>query len=118
VQPALALGLPFEVFDNVGEVNLCGIDPNFVQHTTEKFARRTHEWPALKVLLIARDFPDEQDSGFRWTFSKDGLRPGLPQGTSPAIRRPLPKSGEISIRFHADIGRLRCHGKVVSFGPV
>ena len=50
---ALALRRPLEVLDHVGDVDLGAVDARRLQRLVEHAAGRSHERPALLVLLVA-----------------------------------------------------------------
>src|SRR5205085_5829971 len=53
VDAALATRFPFEMLHRVGDVNLRPIDPRFLERAIENFSRRTDEWFAGEVFLVA-----------------------------------------------------------------
>src|SRR5688572_20599382 len=52
VNASLATRLPLEMFDGVGQINLCRIKTGFRQRVAQQLPGWTHEWLASEVLLI------------------------------------------------------------------
>src|ERR1051325_2176832 len=79
VDPPLAARLPFEVLDDVGDVDGFAIDARFFERAIEQFAGRTDERMALQVFVVARLLADEHQFRALRSFSKYGLPRVLPQ---------------------------------------
>jgi hypothetical protein len=54
VNAAFAALLKLEMFHGIGNVNARSIDAGILQRTVEHAARRTDEWPARQVFVVAR----------------------------------------------------------------
>jgi hypothetical protein len=86
VDPALAARLPFEVLDDVRDVDRRAVDPGRVERLVEKAPGGADERPAGAVLGVARLLADEHDLGRLPPLSEDGLRAGAPEITGLAAR--------------------------------
>ena len=63
VDAALSALLELEVLDGIGDVDPMSIDPGIRHRPIEQLARRSHERPALPILLVTRLLADERDRG-------------------------------------------------------
>src|SRR4051812_4512753 len=91
VDSSLALRLPLEVLDDVGDVDLRAVDPSLLEGAVEQLAGRADERTALEILLVAGLLPDEDDVRVRGPLAEHGLRAGLPERASLATRGGLPQ---------------------------
>src|ERR1700704_1939214 len=84
VQATLALWLPFEVLDGVGDIDAAAIDPRLLERLVEDTSGGADERFAFLVLAIARLLSDEHDLGVLGAFAEDGLGAGLVEVAGPA----------------------------------
>ena len=84
VQAALAArgGLPLEVLDRVGEVDLVAVEAGGGERLVEQAARGADERVALFVLLVAGLLADEHDARVTRALAEDGLRRVCGRGRS------------------------------------
>src|SRR5215475_352006 len=68
---------PFEVLDDICDVNLPAVDPRFYETAVEKLSRRPDKGMSGQVFGIARLLPDQHDPGSLPPFTEHGLR-GVP----------------------------------------
>ena len=87
---SLSARLPFEVFDDVGDVDTLAIDPDRLERAVEYATRRTNEGRARQVLCVARLFAHEDNFRLGVPLAEDRLRGIAPQITSATslCRRP------------------------------
>jgi hypothetical protein len=79
VNAAFAARLPFEVFDNIGDVSLFAIDTCLLERAIKQTAGWTDERFAGEILLVARLFADKHDACATAPFAENGLRSFLPE---------------------------------------
>jgi len=78
VNAALAAGLPGEVLDRVGEVELVWLEARLRQQRPEEPAGRTNEGFALLIFFVPRLFADEHQARTRTTRAGNALGSVLP----------------------------------------
>jgi hypothetical protein len=86
--------LPFEMFNNVRNVDLRAVDASLIQSLIQNFPRRSDEWMPGQVFLISRLFAYEHYLGLRWTFSENRLRGIFPEIAGPTITCRASQAGE------------------------
>src|SRR5581483_5725678 len=74
VNAALAARLPFEMLDDVGDVDRRAIDAGVDERAIEQLAGRADERVAGEVFLIARLLADQHQLGLACAFAEHGLR--------------------------------------------
>jgi hypothetical protein len=79
VDPALALWLPLEVLDDIGDVDLRAVDSGLYERLVEELSGRSDERPAFEVLAISGLLADEDDVCVGGSVAEDGLRAGFPK---------------------------------------
>ena len=67
-------GLPLEVLDRVGDVDLVAVDAGGGERLVEQAPRGADERMALFVLLVAGLLADEHDARVTRPLAEDGLR--------------------------------------------
>jgi hypothetical protein len=65
VNPPFAARLPFEVLDDVGDVDRGAIDAGLGERSIEQLAGRSDKRTPREILLIARLFADQHQPGIR-----------------------------------------------------
>lgn len=81
----LALGFPFEMFDDIGEVNLGTINARFFESGIQEPAGRTDKGPPDKIFVVARLFAHEHYFRAAWALAENGLGSGFPEWTGVAL---------------------------------
>ena len=109
---ALALRLPFEMLDGVGDVGFFAIDSSFLQSAVQQFSSGSYKGPALQILLIAGLLPYKHNFRMFRAVAKHGLRGVSPKVTSFAV---FGASAKVVKRFHLR-EKLRCGRARSSFG--
>ena len=74
VDAALSALLELEVLDGIGDVNAVSVDAGLRHRPLQELAGRSHERPALPVLLVAGLLADEGDRGADGTFAQNRTR--------------------------------------------
>jgi len=74
VDAALAALLELEVLDGIGDVDAVPIDAGLRHRPLQELAGRSHERPALPVLLVAGLLADEGDRSAEGTFAQNRTR--------------------------------------------
>src|SRR5437660_5072939 len=85
MDPALALRLPLEVLDDVGQPDVALEDPDFRKAASQEDARRPHERPTPAVLDVAGLLAHHHDEGPGRSLAEDRSRGVPPQVTTPAV---------------------------------
>lgn len=70
---------PFEVLDDVGDINAVAVDSGFGERFVENVSCRPDEGMSETIFLISGLLAHEHDRGARGTFTEDGLRCVLPK---------------------------------------
>jgi hypothetical protein len=70
----LAARLPFEVFDDVGDIDFIPVDPGCGKGLIQQSARRAYKGPALAVLAVARLLTDHDHACILRAFAENCLR--------------------------------------------
>ena len=83
---ALALGLPLEVLDDIGDVDLRAVDLDLLERPVEQLSRGPDERTPFEVLAVAGLLADEDDVRVRGSLAENGLRAGLPERSGLASR--------------------------------
>ena len=83
----LAFARPFEMFDDISDVNGTAFNPCLYQRLVQDFSRRANERFALKVFLVPRLFPNQQNIGVFGPLPEDCLCRIAPEVASFALRR-------------------------------
>jgi hypothetical protein len=91
---AFPAGLLFEVFHRIRDVNLRPIDSSFLQRAVHDLARRTNEWFARDILVIARLFAHQHHRCALGPFAKNSLGSPFVQMTCSAMSRGLAHRGQ------------------------
>jgi len=73
VNPAFPTLLEFEVFDDVGDVNIGPIDASFYKRPIEQFSGWSYEWESLQVLVVAGLLTDKNDGRARRPCTENRL---------------------------------------------
>ena len=73
VFPTLSLGLPFEVFHGIGDIDLTPRNADFSQRLVQDLPCGTDKRFPGQVFLIARLFADEQERRMEASFAEDRL---------------------------------------------
>jgi len=81
VQAALATLFPFEMFNNIRNVNLFAVDTGPFQCAVQQLACGSDEWLSLKIFVVPGLLSDEEKTGLPGTLTKYGLGRMLPQIT-------------------------------------
>ena len=102
VQAALAARLEFEMLHRVGDVSAGPVEAGFFQCFVEYLSRRSNEWLAGEVFLVARLFADEHHRRIARAFAEHGLCCVPEQRTTRAAFRLVPH------RRKAAFGMLFC----------
>jgi hypothetical protein len=98
MNPALAAGLPPEVLDRVGEVDVVALDATIGERLIQHMPGGANERMALLVLLVAGLLADEEERRVQAALAEHDLRrafiqraprarPGI-RGQPPRVRRP------------------------------
>src|ERR1044072_8369446 len=103
MQSALATLFPTEVFYGIGDIDVASLQPYLLKHFRQHLSRRTDEWFALQVFLVARDFPDKHQPRFRRSLAKHCLSCSFVELTAMAYLRrafqlrqaPLPRRRQV-----------------------
>src|SRR5690349_2465626 len=85
VNAAFATRLPFEMFDDVGDVGLFAIDAGISERIVEKLAGRTNERFAGQIFFVAGLLADKQYVRASRAFAENGLRSFFPEIAGFAI---------------------------------
>src|SRR5512144_361143 len=91
VDAPLALRLPLEVLDDVGDVGVAALDFGLLQRLVQDPPGWADERMALDVLAVAGLLADQHQPCPLEALPEDGLGPGLPERAGPAARRGLAK---------------------------
>ena len=103
-----AARLPFEVFDDVGDVGAAAVDARFLERMRQNAPGRPDERMASQIFFVAGLFADEHHIGVGLAFSKYCLRAFAPEIACVAsLRRGLqPSKGQTrwnGRRGHAEL---------------
>jgi hypothetical protein len=79
MNPALPGLAPFEMFDDVREIDGLGVDASFGQRVSQQPTGGPHERLALAVFGVSGLFTDEHDCGVARSGAKHRLRRAFPQ---------------------------------------
>ena len=63
----------FEMFDDIGQIDLASFDARLMKRRIEKFPSGTNEWFAFDVFAVPRLFSHQHQSGIFRTYPKDSL---------------------------------------------
>ncbi len=80
----LSARLPFEVLDDIGDVDEPPLDAGILQRPIEQLPRRADKRMSGQVFFVARLLADEHHLRARGPFAKDRLRRMFPQVAIPA----------------------------------
>jgi hypothetical protein len=78
VNAPLAARLPFEMLDDVRDVDAPAVDAGFDERAVEEFPGRAHEWMPAQILFVPRLLADQHQLRRRRAFTENGLGPALP----------------------------------------
>src|SRR5579864_2041583 len=70
---------PFEVFDDVGNINIFSIDSGFCQRAIEKTTSGADKWMSFTIFRISRLLPNHHVNGARLSFAEHCLRGIFPK---------------------------------------
>src|SRR6185436_19944835 len=87
VDPAFAPWLPFEVFDNIGDVGLFAIDACHFECAVEQTTGWSNKRFARQIFFVARLLADKHDHRSTRAFSKNCLRSFFPEVAGLAAGR-------------------------------
>ena len=82
----LPLGFPVEVLDYVGHVRSLPIQTRLQQGAIQEPTRRTDEWPARQILVVAALLAHEHQVGRGGALPEDRLRGPFPELACTAAR--------------------------------
>jgi hypothetical protein len=99
-------GLPLEVLDRIGDINIAAIDPGSFKGFVENLSGGSNEWLALQVFLIAWLLSDKHYLGARLSLAEDRLSGTLPEITTFAVMDSSAERGECL----AGGKKIRCRG--------
>ena len=87
VYAPFAARLPFEMFDNIGDVSLFAIDAGVLQRLIEQTTGWSDEGFARQIFFVARLFADKQHDRPPSAFAENGLCSAFPKIATFAISR-------------------------------
>ena len=70
--------------DHVGNVDLCPVQMDDLQHIVQKLSRPAYKGHALLILVLAGSLADEHDLRRFASIAEDYVRPGVRQRAAPA----------------------------------
>src|SRR5689334_10488825 len=117
VDAALSTRLPFKVFYSISNINLRSVNSCFHQSFVQQSAGRPHKGLTLEIFLIAGLFAHKDNFGLPFPFTKNGLRPALPQVASLAFLRCLLQRRKGRVWRNQTVGRCLALGHAFMMLP-